>query len=493
MEFTINTLGSTTFQSLLVTREDKADEFAIKMITNNEIDGLLPLSVIRKNNDMEVRYNITSMIPLHQFMQSPLPRVKILKIIKSIVAATIELEEYMLDGQALVFQEEYMYVDIADGTTRLMYLPVQNPYQSDVVTFVKKIMTEFQFQQNEDASYILKFMNAFNSGRITTPGDLLEFVEELENTKPAAKAPAQAEPKKVSAEPVRVTPAPQQNTPAAQAVSPQPVPSPQINIPKPVADFASLAGKDKDKEKDKQGLLNNLFGKNPKEKEPAKEKAKEKEKEKGHLFGKKPNKPAPASAITPGFAVPGMNDVSGLPLNQAEVASAQQARKEISQPKQPVVQTDNSRVAVAASQQETYNTASMPAQLQKRDYGNTIMLNQNNSNVTIVLGEDGMDDDEPKRAALTRLLNRQKMYIDKDVFHIGKDSDYADFYIGDNPAVSRAHADIVRQGDTYYIQDNNSKNHTYIAGQMVMPGQMMPLTNDTKIKIANEEFLFTLS
>ena len=58
MEFTINTLGSTTFQSLLVTREDKADEFAIKMITNNEIDGLLPLSVIRKNNDMEVRYNI---------------------------------------------------------------------------------------------------------------------------------------------------------------------------------------------------------------------------------------------------------------------------------------------------------------------------------------------------------------------------------------------------------------------------------------------------
>lgn len=463
------------------------------MITNNEIDGLLPLSVIRKNNDMEVRYNITSMIPLHQFMQSPLPRVKILKIIKSIVAATIELEEYMLDSQALVFQEEYMYVDIADGTTRLMYLPVQNPYQSDVVTFVKKIMTEFQFQQNEDASYILKFMNAFNSGRITTPGDLLEFVEELENTKPAAKTPAQAEPKKVSAEPVRVTPASQQNTPAAQVVSPQPVPSPQINIPKPVADFASLAGKDKDKEKDKQGLLNNLFGKNPKEKEPAKEKAKEKEKEKGHLFGKKPNKPAPASAITPGFAVPGMNDVSGLPLNQAEVASAQQARKEISQPKQPVVQTDNSRVAVAASQQETYNTASMPAQLQKRDYGNTIMLNQNNSNVTIVLGEDGMDDDEPKRASLTRLLNRQKMYIDKDVFHIGKDSDYADFYIGDNPAVSRAHADILRQGDSYYIQDNNSKNHTYIAGQMVMPGQMIQLSNDTKIKIANEEFLFTLS
>ena len=493
MEFTINTLGSTTFQSLLVTREDKADEFAIKMITNNEIDGLLPLSVIRKNNDMEVRYNITSMIPLHQFMQSPLPRVKILKIIKSIVAATIELEEYMLDGQALVFQEEYMYVDIADGTTRLMYLPVQNPYQSDVVTFVKKIMTEFQFQQNEDASYILKFMNAFNSGRIATPGDLLEFVEELENTKPAAKAPAQAEPKKVSAEPVRVTPAPQQNTPAAQAVSPQPVPSPQINIPKPVADFASLAGKDKDKEKDKQGLLNNLFGKNQKEKEPAKEKEKEKEKEKGHLFGKKPNKPAPASAITPGFAVPGMNDVSGLPLNQAEVASAQQARKEISQPKQPVVQTDNSRVAGAFQPQIKDTTAIPPVQPQKRDYGNTIMLNQNNSNVTIVLGEDGMDDDEPKRAALTRLLNRQKMYIDKDVFHIGKDSDYADFYIGDNPAVSRAHADIVRQGDTYYIQDNNSKNHTYIAGQMVMPGQMMPLTNDTKIKIANEEFLFTLS
>lgn len=126
------------------------------------------------------------------------------------------------------------------------------------------------------------------------------------------------------------------------------------------------------------------------------------------------------------------------------------------------------------------------------DYGNTIMINQNNSVVTVMLDENGLDSNEPARASITRAANNQKMYMDKDVLKIGKESDYVDFYIGNNPTISRAHADIIRKDGNYYIRDNNSKNHTYVNGEMIPPSQLIPIGNNTKIMLSNEELIFQL-
>lgn len=120
------------------------------------------------------------------------------------------------------------------------------------------------------------------------------------------------------------------------------------------------------------------------------------------------------------------------------------------------------------------------------------MINQNNSVVTVMLDENGLDSNEPARASITRAANNQKMYMDKDVLKIGKESDYVDFYIGNNPTISRAHADIIRKDGNYYIRDNNSKNHTYVNGEMIPPSQLIPIGNNTKIMLSNEELIFQL-
>jgi len=68
-----------------------------------------------------------------------------------------------------------------------------------------------------------------------------------------------------------------------------------------------------------------------------------------------------------------------------------------------------------------------------------------------------------------------------------------DYYISDNNAVSRTHADIVSKEDAYFIIDNNSTNHTYLNEHMIKSLSEMKLQDKSRIRLANEEFIFYLS
>ena len=75
----------------------------------------------------------------------------------------------------------------------------------------------------------------------------------------------------------------------------------------------------------------------------------------------------------------------------------------------------------------------------------------------------------------------------------GKERSFSDYFVADNTNVSRKHAHIVRRGTNYYIMDDNSKNHTFINGRMIPSGMEIPITNGTKIRLADEEFIVYLN
>lgn len=94
-------------------------------------------------------------------------------------------------------------------------------------------------------------------------------------------------------------------------------------------------------------------------------------------------------------------------------------------------------------------------------------------------------------AALLRKKTGEKIRIEQDMFRIGKREDN-DYCISDNPTVSRYHAVIRRRGDVFFLMDQSSKNGTYINGRAVGGQQEIALTDQTQIKLSNEEFLFLL-
>lgn len=95
-------------------------------------------------------------------------------------------------------------------------------------------------------------------------------------------------------------------------------------------------------------------------------------------------------------------------------------------------------------------------------------------------------------ATLFRVLTSEVVDINKPVFRLGKEKSYVDYFITNNIAVSRSHADIIVRDSRFYIKDLNSKNHTYINNQQIPVMCEIELHNGDNIKLGNEEFVFNI-
>ncbi len=91
---------------------------------------------------------------------------------------------------------------------------------------------------------------------------------------------------------------------------------------------------------------------------------------------------------------------------------------------------------------------------------------------------------------LHRVLTDEKISINKPVFRIGKEQSYTDYFVNNNSAVSRSHADIVTRGERYFVIDLNSKNRTFINDQALQVQQETEIFDKDRLRLANEEFIF---
>ena len=131
-----------------------------------------------------------------------------------------------------------------------------------------------------------------------------------------------------------------------------------------------------------------------------------------------------------------------------------------------------------------------PAQGQPMNFGETTVLGGNSLGETTVLG--AVTQEQIVKPHLIRAKNNEQISVDKPVFRIGKERSYVDYFVGDNPAISRSHANIIARDGVYFIMDTNSTNHTYVNGGMIQSNSEVKISHGTKIRLANEEFEFRL-
>lgn len=93
-------------------------------------------------------------------------------------------------------------------------------------------------------------------------------------------------------------------------------------------------------------------------------------------------------------------------------------------------------------------------------------------------------------ATLYRVLTDEMIKINKPVFRLGKERSYVDYFVTNNIAVSRSHADIITRAGKHYVIDLNSKNHTYINGKEIPVQVETEIFNGDKLTLGNEEFIF---
>lgn len=518
--FSFETQGTNTYLVYSISGEDIVDTMSLGMITNNKIPGLASTVYTQMDESKFIKYNISAKVPVSQFFSGVVNKKRLLGVFKGIVNAMISVEEYMIDTNSLVLDLDYIFADVSTCETVLVCLPI-NDLSIEPVNlkeFFKNIIFTTQFDQTENCDYIAKIINYLNGVQIISLEDFKSILDSIENSssalyaQPVAQPVQQAQPvqpvvqQQTVAKPVQpVVPQQpvvnQQPAPAKQPIIQKPVaPPPVVKPATPVAQAApateepvqkmsmmyllqhynkeNAAAYKAQKEAKKNG--SNAVAIPDKKDSKKKDKSKPVAKPAGNVNFAVPGQSAPADQ---NFAIPGQT-----PPSVASMATPAQPM----QNKQPAVQTPVAQPVQQSVPMSQPFMAQPPVtpQTQAMNFGETTVLSAVNIGETTVLS--AVSNPTQPQPHLVRARNNEKINLDKPVFRIGKEKSYVDYFIGDNTAISRSHANIVCRDGECFVVDTNSTNHTYVNGSMIQSNVETKLENGDKIRLANEEFEFKL-
>ena len=533
-KFTFESQGTNTYLVYTVSDEDVLDTMSLGMLTNNKIPGLATTLFTQMDATKYIKYNVSAKVSVRQFFSGTVNKKRLLGVFRGVVNALLSVGDYMIDENTIILDLDYVFADVSSCDTVLICLPVIGKEQShNLGDFFKSIMFSTQFDQTENCDHVAKIINFLNSTStfsLENFKNLLFEIDEAASVKQEqvsrmATQPNQnvaqnvAQKNEIPARPVISTKLDTNNIPAGirtpqaqQSVNPTVAVSQQqskdnIHIPPSTTPPASKPKSETGTEKKISmfGLLMHYS------KENAELYKAQKAAKKGKQDSSDTNaqKTVHATAAVPGaptkkqeFAIPGQPDQppvsiptqppQALQKNRDHAIPASQPRVQI-----PIQKPDQQPQQLQQSKQRSQQAAQqfsiplLPIQDRSADFGETVILTGNDEiGETMILGVDSSE--IQIHPQLIRAKNNERINLNKPVFRIGKEKSYVDYCVSDNKAVSRSHANIIKRGDRFFIVDTNSTNHTYVNGGMIQSNVEIPLSHETKIQLANEEFEFRL-
>ena len=497
--------GSNTYLVYEIGQDEGVDTTSIGMLTNNKIEGLAATVFTQMDDVKNIKYNVSSRISLEQFFGGTVKKKMLTEAFYGIVNAVLSAEDYMIDADSLVFDWDYIFIDVSNYEVSMVCLPVVFAEQQavDINKFFKDIMFSIQFDQSENCDYIAKIINYLNCNRALSLTDFKKVISGLKEDTVVRNAVQESSiVKNISVEKQNELSGQVQKSP----VKSEAPASDKINIPDKEIRNGQVPETVKTNEKPMSMFyLLNHYNKENKALYKAQKNAKKiAGKEKKSATAKRTDiQHAASGAKTPdisfaipgaktpdiGFAVPGESssntgfEVSGMKASQTKQHDGMTKVKDI---KQESIYQQAYSADITKNQ---YANAVNQSACTSESFGETVVLGRESIGGTTVLGLGGT---AVSRPYLVRIKNNERIIVDKPVFRIGKEKSYVDYFIGDNRAISRSHANIISREDKYFVVDTNSTNHTYVNGQMIRSNMETEIVHGTKIRFANEDFEFNL-
>lgn len=474
--------------------------------------------------------------------------ISVLKAIKSTEEYMIDARSLLIDLEHI-----YVDVSKCDAMLVCLPLVRQNE-SVNIPMFFKQIMFSTQFDQNENCDYVAQIINYLNSTPVFSVDAFEKLLMDIDADNlniAASKAvagqqkPVQPQSQSQSQQPKPMQPAMNQlkntqvqtNMPsqgkmqsqretqsANNVVQPNQVnfavpnmnPQNQNRINNNVQMGTNFSGTYVETTSEKQmsmfGLLTHYSKENKQiyERQKAQRKAQKEAEKNGAAMPSQNVKASNAS-----FAIPGQppQPAQAQPQNVMPQQPQQQfvqPQRQFTQSNQPQRQFEQPQPMPQAQQKPAQQVQPQPVQNQNTNTGMTgnpsvppqileNMTKAGNFGETTVLGVGseagettvlGTSQAQIIKPYLLRIKNNERIELNKPVFRIGKERSYVDYFVSDNTAVSRSHANIINKDNEFYIVDTNSTNHTYVNGSMIQSNVETKIEHGTKIRLANEDFEF---
>ena len=554
-EFKYENQGASSFLVYQLKEEDVLDNISLNMLTSNKAKGLASTNYMQMDTQRFIRYTITGKITANQFFARPVTKQSFMGIFKGITEAMVSAEEYMLDPACILLDLNQIYTDVSTGETECICLPVENEKEKkDQREFLKSVMFQAQFENPEEGSYVTRILNYLNSIPVFSSLDFLNLLTEMEREgkkdrtplAPAAKESLQqgvaefgnavanssvggAAASFFEQSSLSQAGALKQENAVEEAIPDIPVPD---DIPKEerISLFYLLQHYNNNRAKEYMAQQKQLKARKEalKKIELAKKGGKKKSAASLNLPGGKaktasaaPKAKKPSSGgfsfqvpgkesgkDKPGEDLPGIKSLPNAPINSQGNPAG---NPKVSAPIGSGMNIPKSNPSVGSGMNiPKSNPSAAKGTLQPakpsplfsnqqeavgnggRNFGDTTVLHSGfRGEETSVLNYTKAPD-TPKQPYLLRIKNGERIPITGNIFRLGKEEKFVDYVIHDNEAISRSHANIISRNGQYFLQDNNSTNHSFLNGQQCVSNVELPLQDKASIRLGNEEFQFLL-
>lgn len=167
-------------QNFMIIKDENINEndYKLQMVINNDIKGIIPLSVKSINNKQEIHYGISSMISIESmYAKKQMSGKDIYNLVKSIKNMSDSMKEYLLDINGILFGIEFVYLKRQDEKYSFCYYPENNAnYQESLREFFDKLL-EYINHNDRQAVLIAYGIQQITISDSFTVQDLMECAE----------------------------------------------------------------------------------------------------------------------------------------------------------------------------------------------------------------------------------------------------------------------------------------------------------------------------
>lgn len=139
--------------------EEESALYDLGMLEENEIEGLLPISLHSFNGETEIYYDISTKQPISIiFEKKGIRKDDLEKIFRSMRQAILTLEKYLLDMERLIIDPDYIYFSVSEQKTYLLYYPfAEEDFEKSVEKFADYILEKICNDDPDTVVYAYNF------------------------------------------------------------------------------------------------------------------------------------------------------------------------------------------------------------------------------------------------------------------------------------------------------------------------------------------------
>ena len=529
--FTAKNIGRERYLTYIMGEGMEVDEDVLDYCEDNDIPEILNI-IYEEDDDYDyLTYDVTGRTTLEKFTEETVNREKVFTLLRNISLAMISVKEHAIPLSYILLNKGFMYVDPDTLSVKFLYLPVESEasVSAEFKSFVRQLMAGMKYDVEEDVSYVGQLLTYINGDSFNLRG-LIGLTEAMMQDAGMAYSEESGIETEDGAEVV--------DTATTEADAEQ---------GKGAMDFMSDLGNADDKlpeigDDDEEDIelanadttvLTSEDEAAPEEavaepeaeeeiaaeEEEAEEESAPEEEEEEHKVDEEVEEVPVKETATPknieretehtetledikaklqelAGAVDGKNPPPKPPKKEPGAKPVRVSRAAMLKAAEEAIEEEEAAAENAAEEETEADTKKKSSkkdakkeEAEKKEPEKKEPEKKAEVIDNTILGATGAIKINPY---LIRVNTKERIMINKPVFKIGKATRGVDYRVSGNGAISRQHAVIIHKGDSYYIKDNKSTNHTYVNDVEIADDEEVLLKDNASIRLGDEDFTFRL-